>query len=256
MSGSIASAGKPLKKSNGRSCAPPRFKQIGGNLIPFCGDPFDLVCRAAMMTAKWKSLTVGLHYEGSMNQPKGIEPFFEPLESLQRLLTRFDDRGVIIGGIAVSVLGRARYTEDLDAMFLLSTQDIPRLLEAAKEEGIEPRIENAAEFARKNRVVLLKHVITHTNIDISLGVLPFEQEIVERSVLHQINAALQIRLPTPEDLIILKAVAHRPKDMEDIRILAEKYPNLDIARIEHWIKSFGEVLEMPALWDDIAKLFK
>jgi len=44
-------------------------------------------------------------------------------------------------------------------------------------------------------------------------------------------------LPTPEDLIILKAVAHRPKDMEDIRILADKYPNLDTARIEQWVKS-------------------
>lgn len=191
-----------------------------------------------------------------MNQPKGIEPFFEPLESLQRLLARFGDRGVIIGGTAVSVLGKARYTEDIDAMFLLSTQDIPHLLKVAKEEGIEPRIENAAEFAKKSSVLLLKHVITNTNIDISLGVLPFEQEIVERSIVYQVDATLQIRLPTPEDLIILKAVAHRPKDMEDIRILADKYPNLDTARIEKWVKSFVEVLDMPALWDDIAGLFK
>jgi hypothetical protein len=73
---------------------------------------------------------------------------------------------------------------------------------------------------------------------------------------YQVDATLQIRLPTPEDLIILKAVAHRPKDMEDIRILADKYPNLDTARIEQWVKSFVEVLEMPALWDDIAGLFK
>ncbi|MBI1794648.1 MAG: nucleotidyltransferase [Chloroflexi bacterium] len=191
-----------------------------------------------------------------MNRPDGIEPFFEPLESLQRLLSRFDDRGVIIGGAAVSILGKARYTEDLDAMFLLSTQEIPRLLEAAKGEGIEPRIANAAEFAKKSRVMLLKHVISNTNIDISLGVLPFEQEIVERSVVYQIDAVLRLRLPTPEDLIILKAVAHRPKDMEDIRILADKYPNLDIARIKQWTKSFAEVLEMPGLWDDIAQMFK
>jgi predicted nucleotidyltransferase len=191
-----------------------------------------------------------------MNPPEGIEPFFEPLESLQKLLSRFDDRGVIIGGVAVSVLGKARYTEDIDAVFLLSTKDIPRLLEAASEEGIEPRIENATEFARKNRVVLLKHVISNTNIDISLGVLTFEQEMVERSVVHQVDKALQIRLPTPEDLIILKAVAHRPKDLEDIRILANKYPNLDIARIEKWVKQFGDVLETPDLWDEVKLLMK
>jgi predicted nucleotidyltransferase len=191
-----------------------------------------------------------------MNQPEGIEPFLEPLESLQRLLSRFNDRGVIIGGAAVSILGKARYTEDIDAMFLLSIKDIPQLLKEASEEGIEPRIDNAAEFARKSRVVLLKHVISNTNIDLSLGILPFEQEMVERSVIHQVDAALQLRLPTPEDLIILKAIAHRPKDMEDIRILAEKYQNLDIPRIEKWVKQFADVLEMPSLWDDIAGILK
>jgi predicted nucleotidyltransferase len=191
-----------------------------------------------------------------MNQPEGIEPFLEPLEALQRLLSRFNERGVIIGGTAVSILGKARYTEDIDAMFLLSIKDIPQLLKEASEEGIEPRIDNAAEFARKNRVVLLKHVISNTNIDLSLGVLPFEQEMVERSVVHQLDATLQLRLPTPEDLIILKAIAHRPKDMEDIRILADKYQNLDVARIEKWVKQFAEVLEMPSLWDDIVGFLK
>lgn len=205
---------------------------------------------------KAKSSGVGQYYEITMNQPEGIEPFLEPLESLQRLLLRFNERGVIIGGAAVSILGKARYTEDIDAMFLLSIKDIPQLLEAASEEGIEPRIENAAEFARKSRVLLLKHVISNTNIDLSLGVLPFEQEMVERSVVHQVDEALQLRLPTPEDLIILKAIAHRPKDMEDIRILADKYQNLNVARIEKWVKQFAEVLEMPSLWDDIAGILK
>ena len=79
---------------------------------------------------------------------------------------------------------------------------------------------------------------------------------MERSIVHQIDATLQIRLPTPEDLIILKAVAHRPKDLEDIRTLVDKYPGLDVARIEGWVKSFAESLEMPALWDDIAEFFK
>jgi len=205
---------------------------------------------------KAKSLSAGQYYEATMNQPDGIEPFLEPLESLQRLLSRFNERGVIIGGAAVSILGKARYTEDIDAMFLLSIKDIPQLLKAASEEGIEPRIDNAAEFARKSRVVLLKHVISNTNIDLSLGVLPFEQEMIERSVVHQVDAALQLRLPTPEDLIILKAIAHRPKDMEDIRILADKYQNLDVARIEKWVKQFADVLEMPSLWDDIAGILK
>lgn len=202
--------------------------------------------------------TVGQEFESitAMNEPNHLEPLLEPLEALQKLLSRFDDRGVIIGGTAVSMLGRARFTEDVDAMFLLSIQDIPNFLKVAKEEGIEPRIENAAEFARKSRVMLMKHVPSDTNIDISLGVMPFEQEMVERSVVHQIDEALQLRLPTPEDLIIMKAIAHRPKDLDDIRTIAEKYPQLDVKRIEKWVKAFGEVLETPDLWDLVKPLLK
>jgi len=191
-----------------------------------------------------------------MNQPDHLEPLYEPLEALQRLLSRFNDRGVIIGGTAVSILGRARFTEDVDAMFLLSSEDLPHLVEMAKEEGIEPRIENAIQFARKNRVLLLTHTLTDTGIDISLGVLPFEEEMVERSMLHEVDENLQLRLPTPEDLIIMKAVAHRPKDLEDIRTIAEKYPNLDRKRINQWVSAFAEVLEQPDLWNQIEPLLK
>jgi hypothetical protein len=52
----------------------------------------------------------------------------------------------------------------------------------------------------------------------------------------------------------MKAIAHRPKDMDDIRTIADKYPNLDVQRIEKWVKTFAEVLETPNLWDSIKSL--
>ncbi|HVN14694.1 MAG TPA: nucleotidyl transferase AbiEii/AbiGii toxin family protein [Anaerolineales bacterium] len=190
-----------------------------------------------------------------MKLHKDIEPFRATIEAVQRLLAKFDNRGVIIGGIAVGFLGRPRLTEDVDAMFLLSAQDIPKFLEAAKNENIEPRIPNADEFARKNRVLLLQHSPTETNIDISLGIMPFEEEMVERGVI-QSTATLSVRLPSPEDLIVMKAVAHRLKDLEDIQTIVDKNPKLDISRIEKWVKQFAEVLEMPSLWDDIESILK
>ena len=171
------------------------------------------------------------------------------------LLQKFDDRGVIIGGIAVGFLGRPRFTADVDAMFLLSTNDISKFLEAARMEEIIPRIQNAEDFARKNRILLLKHIPTETDIDISLGILPFEEEMVERGSTKSF-ADLSIRLPTPEDLVIMKAIAHRPKDLEDIRTVVENYPNMDVQRIEEWVKAFGEVLETPDLWDLIQSILK
>lgn len=131
----------------------------------------------------------------SQVDPHGL--FHDPLEALERLLDKFDNQGVIIGGLAVSLLGEARFTEDLDAMVLLSIDDIHEFLEAAKKESIEPRIDGAEEFARRNRVLLLRHSTSQTNIDVSLGVLPFEQEMVARSQVYQVDDALKIHLPTP-----------------------------------------------------------
>jgi len=54
----------------------------------------------------------------------------------------------------------------------------------------------------------------------------------------------------------MKAIAHRPKDLDDIRTIADKYPDLDRKRIEKWVKSFGEALELPDLWNQIEPLLK
>jgi len=185
-----------------------------------------------------------------VTSPAGYAPFLEPLAALQRLLSHFSEHGVIMGGIAVSLLGKPRLTADLDAMFLLSPDDIPDLIDAAKTEGIVARIGAVEEFAHKNRVVLLRHQESGTNIDISLGMLPFEEEIVERSILVQAGT-LSVRLPTPEDLIILKAVANRPRDLLDIQTVIESHPDLDRERIESWVRQFAIALDMPELWTDI-----
>lgn len=188
-----------------------------------------------------------------MKLDKSLEPFRATIEALHRLLRKYNNRGVIIGGIAVGLLGKPRYTADVDAMFLLPIEDIPGFLELARAEDIVPRIQNAEEFARKSRVLLLKHAPTETEVDLSLGILPFEEEMVERGITRSF-ANLSVRLPTPEDLIIMKAVAHRAKDFEDIRTLADKHPKLDHHRIEYWVKAFSGALEIPDLWEEVKQI--
>lgn len=84
-----------------------------------------------------------------------ITPLHSPLVAVQRLLERFDHQGVIIGGVAASVLGTPRLTADVDAVILLSVSRLPKLLEVAAELNLVPRIPDVEQFARRNRVVLL-----------------------------------------------------------------------------------------------------
>jgi len=184
---------------------------------------------------------------------ESVTPFLAPIQALQNLLSQFNDQGIIIGGVAASILGAPRFTVDLDAVFLLNLEDIPGLLAEAAKQGIESRIPDPAGFARKNRVLLLRHTASGTDIDLSLGILPFEVEMVKRSSIVDLGP-IKLRLPTPEDLIIMKAVAHRPKDLEDIKAVAASHPDLDRARIKFWLDQFGEALDLPDLWKIISQL--
>ena len=186
---------------------------------------------------------------------QSLTPFLDPLQAVQNLLGAFGERGVIIGGIAASLLGKPRFTADVDAVFLLELNELPHLLEESAAQGLEARIADVEAFARQNRVLLLRHTASGIDIDISLGILPFETEMVERSQRVTIGS-LQLRLPTPEDLIILKAVAHRPKDLLDIEAVIASQPDLDQERIRYWVKQFAEALEMPELWDDLEARLK
>ncbi len=182
-----------------------------------------------------------------------ITPFVAPLAALQQVIDHFDQQGMIIGGVAASLLGKPRLTADVDAVLLLSVEMLPELIETAARVGIVPRLADAEIFARQNRVLLLIHQDSQINVDISLGMLPFEVEAIERATEYDLGQ-ISLRLPTPEDLIILKAVAHRPKDIEDIKAIITTHPDLDRQRIEFWVTQFVEALEMPELWDDIVGL--
>jgi hypothetical protein len=155
-----------------------------------------------------------------MMQSGPLVVLFGPLSAAQGLIEKFDNQGLIIGGVASILLGSARFTRDVDVMLLLSTERLPELYEVAQSLGFVPRIEKAVAFARQSRVLLLRHAESGINVDVALGLLPFEYEAVERSTIQQVGP-LGLRLPTPEDLIIMKAVAGRNKDMDDISAIAE-----------------------------------
>jgi hypothetical protein len=191
----------------------------------------------------------------AMKIQNDITSLMPALNAIQEIFKYFRENGIIIGGVAASLLGKPRLTADVDAVIIVPIEELPRLFEIAKQVGLFPRITDAEEFARLHHVLLLHHQDSGINVDISMGMLPFEIEAVERSKVYQ-EGQLEIRLPTPEDLIIFKAVAHRPKDLLDIQSIIENHVNLDKKRIKTWVKEFARVLEMPELWDDIERLLK
>lgn len=164
--------------------------------------------------------------------------------------------GVIIGGVATSLLGRPRATRDVDAVLWVEDEgQWAALVEAGKPHGLLPRIDDVVSFARQSRVLLLRHEPSSIDLDVTLGGLPFEQEAIAHAI-HVSVADLRVPLPRPEDLVIMKAVAHRPRDLADIEGLVAAVPSLDNKYILDWIRDFAEALETPELPAEIERLLR
>jgi hypothetical protein len=175
-----------------------------------------------------------------------------PLPDLMRWWKAQDAPAAVIGGLAVALLGRPRVTRDIDALILLPDDRWAAFLAAGSAFGILPRLPDALAFAREARVLLLRHERTGIDIDISFGCLPFEEETVARATVVQIGR-VAVPLATPEDIVIMKAVAHRNRDLVDIDGLLASHPDLDVARVRRWVREFAAVLETPELYDDLQR---
>lgn len=186
---------------------------------------------------------------------KKVILFEDVLKDLLKWFKNSSGEFLIIGGIAVSLLARPRTTQDIDVLSLLDESEWKNFLENGRQFGFEARIKDALPFVEMNRVLLLQHKKSGINIDISFGYLPFEKESMKRKTLHTMGS-LEIPLPTPEDLIIMKMIAHRPQDMVDIKSILQIYPKLDRQRIQKWVKEFSHAMENPDILSDLKKIMK
>lgn len=157
---------------------------------------------------------------------------------------QFGAPNAIIGGIAASLLGRARTTVDVDEIVLVDDGRREEFLESAACYDILPRIDGILSFAAKTRVLLLKHSPSGIEVDVSLAGMPFEEELLKRAV-ETVVAGVRVRLPSVEDLIIMKGVANRHRDWADIEGLIAAHPKLDVERVLLWSRRFAELMECP-----------
>lgn len=168
------------------------------------------------------------------------------LLDLSRWLKRDRIPFAIIGGTAVGFVGRPRTTRDVDAVVLLGEHTWESFAARAAEMGFLPRSADVVAFARQNRVFLLRHALSGVEIDISAGALPFEKDSIRRAQIVSVRGT-KVPVASPEDLIVMKILASRPRDLGDIEGILATNPKLDRRRVRRLVRQFAEVLEMPEL---------
>ena len=130
-------------------------------------------------------------------------------------------RYCIIGGIALQRWGEPRTTLDVDVTVLTDfgaeAPVVKKLLQL-----FEPRIDDAEQFALENRILLLKNA--EVGLDISLGALPYESEMMQRASDWELGNGQLIRCCSAEDLVVQKAFADRDRDWADIASILRRRP--------------------------------
>ena len=161
--------------------------------------------------------------------------------------------GVVIGGLAASLWGRPRLTRDVDALVLVEEGNWAEFMAIGVEHGFSLRRDDALAFAQEARVLLMRHQESGIDVDIVFGSLPFEKKAVAQAIWMELGG-VQAPLPLPEDLIIMKAVAHRPQDLADIEGILAAHPKLNLKRVRGWVREFAAALSMPEILNDLEAL--
>jgi hypothetical protein len=130
---------------------------------------------------------------------------FREAQRFQHFLEQHTWPFCFIGGIAVQHWGEPRVTRDLDVtVFTGFGNEVPvvdGLL--AAYAGRRP---DARDFALRHRVLLLS-ISGNIAVDVALGALAFEREMVARSVVVEFQPGVALRICSAEDLMVLKAFA-------------------------------------------------
>lgn len=148
----------------------------------------------------------------------------------------------VVGGVAASLHGRPRVTKDVDLVAIAEDERWASLLARAAKWRLEPRISDALDFAGTTRVLLLEHEPSHIEVDLSFGMLPFERELVERAEIRTVRR-LSFPIASAEDILVMKALALRPRDVADIEGILQSVASLDLERVRATVALLSAALE-------------
>ena len=146
----------------------------------------------------------------------------------------------MIGGQAVLLYGEPRLTRDIDVTLGATLDRLANVQRAIGKAGLAPLVDPNA-FPRETMVLPCHDPETGVRVDFIFSSLPYEQVAIERGRCVTMGDA-EVNFVSPEDLVVLKTVAGRPRDLEDVRSILLKNPDLDLSYIRHWLSEFGAAL--------------
>jgi hypothetical protein len=147
-------------------------------------------------------------------------------------------------------------TADVDVTVALDPADPKRFVLEMQAAGFELRVSDVDDFLRRTHVLPFVHSRTRMPLDVVLAASGLETGFLDRARRARIGD-LEIPVISPEDLVIVKILAGRPKDLEDVTgVLARQKGHLDLGRIRETLKALESALAQGDLVPAFERLLK
>ncbi len=159
------------------------------------------------------------------------------LDTLKATRTRY----VVVGGLAVTVVGEPRLTADLDVIVFADIAGLRALVTYAIGHGFTANLEDEIAAAQEGGSIRLDRGAYH--FDVIVRSLFIEDLAHEHSRLRRLFGR-SVRFPSPEDLVVLKVVAGRPRDLLDVEGIVRRHgKKLDRRYVETTLEQVCELAE-------------
>ena len=76
-------------------------------------------------------------------------------------------------------------------------------------------------------------------VDVIAVGMAYQQQAVDRAVVHDVDDSTTLRVLAIEDVIIHKLIADRSKDAADVESILAGDPQMDTAYLDHWLNEWG-----------------
>ena len=165
-----------------------------------------------------------------------MKPLEDFVAALCALCDALDSEGIdwaVAGAVAANnYRDQIRTTTDLDVILSLTDQNVQNVLDALHHYGWDS-IEVVEDW-----LLRAQHPVTG-RLDVLVSQTEYEKGALDRAQTVTLDERHTCKTLTIEDVLILKLIANRYRDNDDVESILVTRPNLDWAYMSRWIHEFG-----------------
>jgi hypothetical protein len=181
-------------------------------------------------------------------------PLAELLADLARALEALGVRWYLFGAQAAILYGVARLTADVDVTVQAGSRSTREIVAGLEAAGCMLRVADVEAFVERTRVLPLVHARTRIPVDVVLAGPGLEELFLARVEEHVV-AGVRLPVVSAEDLVVMKILAGRPKDLDDAEtVVTARRGRLDRDRIRATLELLEKALDRADLVAELDRI--